>query len=228
MVLPPHSTEIFHCSGMTCSVTMVIHWRRAFSCSFNLSQNVLEDSPVYSSLHSTLSHLYLCMMPDIAWWLSHCKYCSLYIGFLKTIIIKLPSDCGMTKVSRKGIGVSARVFSALNFMPSSWRCYDWKKYSLCVDFMTTKVSSTNLFHRLWGWGDVLRALASSSSYISRPLWDLLVIPLLHPLAAHSISLGILNMCVFIRQIGCITMDVLCWISLSVFDSIIWQVQLALM
>ena len=32
-------------------------------CSLNLSPNVLADSPMYSSLHSTLSHLYLYMMP---------------------------------------------------------------------------------------------------------------------------------------------------------------------
>ena len=35
----------------------------AFRCSLNLSPNVLEDSPIYSSLHSTLSHLNLYMMP---------------------------------------------------------------------------------------------------------------------------------------------------------------------
>ena len=35
----------------------------AFGCSLNLSPNVLEDSPMYSSSHSTLSHLYLYMMP---------------------------------------------------------------------------------------------------------------------------------------------------------------------
>ena len=34
-----------------------------FRCSLNLSLNVLEDSAMYSSLHSTLSHLNLYMMP---------------------------------------------------------------------------------------------------------------------------------------------------------------------
>ena len=32
-----------------------------FRCSLNLSANVLADSPMYSSSHSTLSHLYLYM-----------------------------------------------------------------------------------------------------------------------------------------------------------------------
>ena len=35
----------------------------AFWCSLNLSANVLADSPMYSSSHSTLSHLYLYMPP---------------------------------------------------------------------------------------------------------------------------------------------------------------------
>ena len=35
----------------------------AFRCSLKLSLNVLEDSAMYSSSHSTLSHLYLYMMP---------------------------------------------------------------------------------------------------------------------------------------------------------------------
>ena len=35
----------------------------AYWCSLNLSSKVLEDSPVYSSSHSTLSHLYLYMTP---------------------------------------------------------------------------------------------------------------------------------------------------------------------
>ena len=35
----------------------------AFRCSLNLSANVLADSPMYTSSHSTLSHLYLYMTP---------------------------------------------------------------------------------------------------------------------------------------------------------------------
>ena len=42
-------------------------WEGAFWCSLNLSPNVLEDSPIYSSSHSTLSHLYLHMTPLFFW-----------------------------------------------------------------------------------------------------------------------------------------------------------------
>ena len=41
-------------------------------CSLNLFPNVLEDSPLYSSSHSTLSHLYLYMTPLFSgWYLGH-------------------------------------------------------------------------------------------------------------------------------------------------------------
>ena len=46
---------------------VVLQWsyigKRALRCSLNLSQNVLEDSPMYSSSHLSLLHLYLYMMP---------------------------------------------------------------------------------------------------------------------------------------------------------------------
>ena len=59
LVLPPHYTEIFQCDGMTCDVEMIIYWGRVLQCSLNLSPDVLEDSHIYSSSHSTLSHLNL-------------------------------------------------------------------------------------------------------------------------------------------------------------------------
>ena len=37
------------------------------------------------------------------------------------------------------------------------------KLSLCADWMTTNVSSTNLLHRLGGCGAVLRACTSNDS-----------------------------------------------------------------
>ena len=63
LILPPHYTKVVQCSAMTCDVTVVIDWGGHLRCSLNLSPNVLADSPIYSSLHSTLSHLYLYMMP---------------------------------------------------------------------------------------------------------------------------------------------------------------------
>ena len=55
----------------------------------------------------------------------------------------------MTMVSRKGIELSALVFSAMNCMPSSMKLM-WFRNPLFTDLMTTKVSSAYLFHRPGG------------------------------------------------------------------------------
>ena len=44
--------------------------------------------------------LYLFAM---AWRLSHCKYWLVWVGFLYTVVARLPSLCSVTKVSKKGI-----------------------------------------------------------------------------------------------------------------------------
>ena len=58
-VLAPHYTEVVNCCGVTYNFTMVIYRVGALRCSMNLSLNILEDLPTYSSPHSTLSHLNL-------------------------------------------------------------------------------------------------------------------------------------------------------------------------
>ena len=55
----PTILKVSKCSGMTSGVKMVINWEGGFRWSLNLSSNVLEDSPICTSLHSTLSHLNL-------------------------------------------------------------------------------------------------------------------------------------------------------------------------
>ena len=58
VILSPHYTEAINSGIMTCDGIMVIDGG-CFKCSLNLSPKVLADSPIYSSSHSTLSHLYL-------------------------------------------------------------------------------------------------------------------------------------------------------------------------
>ena len=65
-------------------------------------------------------------------------------GFLYTVVDRLPSFCGVTRVSKKGIAPSALVFSAVNFMFSSIELVCWKN-SLYFASMTTKVSPTKSF-----------------------------------------------------------------------------------
>ena len=125
-----------------------LHLVRTFcTCSCSSCNCCEVEHTVLDLTNSVLITLYFA---EMAWWLSHCRYWSVWIGFLKTVVIKLPSDCGMTKVSRKGIEPSALVFSAVNCMPLSIELIWLKNSSLCVDLMTTNVSSTNPFHRRRG------------------------------------------------------------------------------
>ena len=82
-IIDPYVSCFFQCSAEVLvlphmlKLSMVTLWpvglkwsyigEGAFWCSLNLSQNVLEDSPIYSSSHSTLSHLYLYMTPLFFW-----------------------------------------------------------------------------------------------------------------------------------------------------------------
>ena len=79
--------------------------------------------------------LYLFAM---AWWLSHCKYWLVWVGFLYTVVVRLPSLCGVTKVSKKGIDPSALVVSAVNLMLGSIEFKWWKNSSLCCSSIMTK------------------------------------------------------------------------------------------
>ena len=95
--------------------------------------------------YSVLITLYFA---DMAQWLSHCKYWSVRVGLLYTVVIKLPSDCGMTSVSKKCMEPSALVFSAVNWKPLSMELMCCRNSSLFTDLMRTRchqlISSTDL------------------------------------------------------------------------------------
>ena len=110
----------------------------------------------YISLALCSSELMTLYLLDMAWWLSHCRYWLVWVGFLYTVVDRLPSLWDVTKVSKKGIAPSALVVSAVNLIFSSIELMWWKNsYLYCAPKMT-KVSSTNLFHRLGGCGAVSR------------------------------------------------------------------------
>ena len=81
--------------------------------------------------------LYLFAM---AWWLSHCTYWLVCVGFLYTVVARLPSLWGVTKVSKKGIDPSALGVSAVNLMFGSIELICWRNSSWCCSWMT-KVAS---------------------------------------------------------------------------------------
>ena len=67
LVCPSHYTEVLY-SCMTCGVALVIYKGGALICFLNLSQNVLEDSPMYSSSLPTLPPLYLYTVAFLVLW----------------------------------------------------------------------------------------------------------------------------------------------------------------
>ena len=113
----------------------------SFSCCF-------VEHTSFALWNKVLMTLYLA---DIEWWLSHCKYWFVWVGFLYTDVDKVPSVWGVTRTSKKGKDPSAWVSSAVNWMLSSNELIWLKNSPLCDVWMTTKVSSTNLSTE-WGVG----------------------------------------------------------------------------
>ena len=74
------------------------------------------------------------------WWLSHCKYWSVWVGFLYTVMDRLPSTSGFTMVSKKGIEPSSLLSSTVNFIAGSTLFMCCRKPCLLASLWITKVS----------------------------------------------------------------------------------------
>ena len=66
------------------------------------------------------------------WWLSHCKYWSVCVGFLYTVMARLPSALGLTVVSKKGMNP----FFQLPFGPDE---VYWSRWKLVNNFNNCSV-----------------------------------------------------------------------------------------
>ena len=84
-------------------------------------------------------------LADRWWWLFHCKYWSMCVGFLYTDVSRKPSGWGITIVSRKGMDPSVPACSVVKWMCGSTLLMCSRKPCFFVASMTTKVSSTYLF-----------------------------------------------------------------------------------
>ena len=85
------------------------------------------------------------------WWLSHCTYWSVWLGFLYTEIDRELSASGLTKISRNGIAPFSWLPSTVNFIAGSTWLMWFRNNCLWASCWMTKVSSTNLNQYL-GWG----------------------------------------------------------------------------
>ena len=62
-------------------------------------------------------------LDGIVWWLSHCRYKSVWVVFLNTDVFRLPSSSGVTRMSRKGIDPSSLTSSQVNLIWLLYRRY---------------------------------------------------------------------------------------------------------
>ena len=82
------------------------------------------------------------------WWLSHCRYWSVCVGFLYTVMDREPSTSGLTIVSKKGMEPSSLLSSTVNLMAGSTLFMCCRKPCLLTSLWMTKVSSTYLCQNL--------------------------------------------------------------------------------
>ena len=123
------------------------------------------------------------------WWLSHCRYRSVCVGFLKTVLLRLPSSFGIINTSRNGMDPSSLCSSRVN-----WICWSiqlmWSREALlCDDSKMVNVSSTNLFQKYGGCGAVLMAFSSKFPYISWQQLDWWENPWQLLLVVQNVALG---------------------------------------
>ena len=84
------------------------------------------------------------------WWLSHCRYWSVCVGFLNIVIDRVPSTSDFTMMSKKGMAPSSLLVSTVNWVAGSTLLMCWRKSCLWISLWTTNVSSTYLCQNLGG------------------------------------------------------------------------------
>ena len=129
-------------------------WSSSFCNSCGLEHTVLA---LWYRVPATL------YLDEMVWWLSHCKYRSVWVGFLNTDVLRLPSSSGVTKVSRNSMDPSSFTSSQVNLMFGWMELRCCRKLFLSSFLMIVNVSSTYLLHKAGGVYDVLMAWTSRSS-----------------------------------------------------------------
>ena len=116
---------------------------RCFNSSLRSSGVVQTTLALWVSVPMTL------YLEDTLWWLSHCKYWSVWVGFQYTWKERELSARGVTRVSRKGIAPFAWFPSTVNLIAGSMLLIWSRNPCLCACCWMTQVSSTKLNHA-WG------------------------------------------------------------------------------
>ena len=137
-----------------------LHFLSALNrCCSSSCNSVVSEHMVFALWYRVPATLYL---DGILWWLSHCRYRSVWVCFLNTDVFKLQSSAGVIRISRNGIDPSSFISSQVNFILGCMEFSCCRKLFLFSFLIIVKVSSTNL-HIFGGVLNVLIALISRSS-----------------------------------------------------------------
>ena len=122
----------------------LFRWYSSFFSSCLLEQTVLF---LYFRVLITL------YLEDRWWWLSHCKYKSVCVGFLYTVVNRGLSGWGKTTVSRKGRDPSGLASSVVDWMCGSMLLICSRNFSFLAASMTTSVIHISLpaTGRIFSW-----------------------------------------------------------------------------
>ena len=121
------------------------------------STSLRRDNSLWSGSGLVQTVLALCVrvpmtlnLADKLWWLSHCKYWSVWVGLCYTVNERELSASGVTKVWRKGIPPFLWEPSTVNLIGGSMLLTCSRNPCLSILCWMTHVSSTNLYQYLGG------------------------------------------------------------------------------
>ena len=145
-----------------------LHLVRAFlRCSFSF----LSNSGLLHTVEALWERVWMTLnLAERCWWLSHCRYWSVCVGFPYTDMDREPSTSGLTIVSKKGMGPSSLLSSTVNLMAGSTLLMCWRKPCLLASLWMTKVLSTYLHQNLGGGEQYLGLFVLSTPCINWPQW----------------------------------------------------------
>ena len=141
------NSSCFHLSFVQAHVGYLHLVSACFRCSSSFLNSSGVEQMVFALCCSESTILYL---DETVWLLSHWRYRSVCVGFLYTVVFRLPSSSGIIRISKKSMEPSSPASSLVNWMCSSmlFRCS--RKLVFWDDWRMVKVSSTNLLQkRIW-------------------------------------------------------------------------------
>ena len=116
------------------------------------------------------------MTPNLAarlWYMSSCKYRSVWVGFLFTAVVRELPGCSITKVSNERNGPNSSCFFLCEIDVWVHAVYVFKECVLLWGFCGHKILSTYHFQTLGGCLGVFWSLSQSPPWRGCPLWGLM-------------------------------------------------------